>query len=180
MSSTRTPSKLSTELGMAPRWEELLAEMRAAHEHGVPGVGARAIATVERTLARVERRERENPVGGAHAPAAVCSFKTKKYRLIRTSMVDLGPLRRVIPWRLSLLVRRVPFLMLAYPLLASPAPYRIAVTVTVTAQHRCNEGSGPSLAVIDDPTVSLVAREFGKVSLAVRRKAGEDDVIHVG
>ena len=39
--------------------EELLAEMRKAHEYGVSGIGAREIAEVERKLERVVRRERE-------------------------------------------------------------------------------------------------------------------------
>jgi hypothetical protein len=34
--------------------------MRVAREHGVPGIGAREIAMVERTLARIARRERES------------------------------------------------------------------------------------------------------------------------
>jgi hypothetical protein len=34
--------------------------MRTAREHGVPGIGAREIAAVERTLARVVCGERES------------------------------------------------------------------------------------------------------------------------
>ena len=40
--------------------EALLSEMRIAHKHGVPGIGAREIAEVERKLARVLRRKRES------------------------------------------------------------------------------------------------------------------------
>lgn len=59
MFSTSTPV-FRSRLSIPSKWEELLAEMRVAREHGVPGIGAREIATVERTLARVVRREREN------------------------------------------------------------------------------------------------------------------------
>src|SRR5262245_25277326 len=37
-------------------WEELLTEMRKAGAHGVPGIGAREIADVERKLERGRRR----------------------------------------------------------------------------------------------------------------------------
>ena len=40
-------------------WEELLAEMRRAREYGVPGIGAREIAYIERKLELI-RRDREN------------------------------------------------------------------------------------------------------------------------
>ena len=40
-------------------WEELLAEMRRAREYGVPGIGAREIAYVERKLELI-RSDREN------------------------------------------------------------------------------------------------------------------------
>ena len=57
MFSTSTPV---FRLSMASKWEELLAEMRRAREHGVPGVGVREIAAVERELARAVRRNRES------------------------------------------------------------------------------------------------------------------------
>jgi uncharacterized protein YqgV (UPF0045/DUF77 family) len=41
-------------------WKELLTEMQKAHKHGVPGVGPREIADVERTIERVVRCERES------------------------------------------------------------------------------------------------------------------------
>jgi uncharacterized protein YqgV (UPF0045/DUF77 family) len=41
-------------------WEALLAEMRTAHEYGVPGIGRREIVAVERKLERVVRRRRES------------------------------------------------------------------------------------------------------------------------
>jgi len=63
MFSTSTPV---FRLSMASKWEELLAEMRTAREHGVPGIGAHEIAAVERTLAQVARRERENIQSLAH------------------------------------------------------------------------------------------------------------------
>jgi hypothetical protein len=40
-------------------WEALLTEMRKAREYGVPGIGSREIADVERKLERI-RRKREN------------------------------------------------------------------------------------------------------------------------
>jgi hypothetical protein len=40
-------------------WEALLTEMRKAREYGVPGIGAREIADVERKLEKIRRR-REN------------------------------------------------------------------------------------------------------------------------
>ena len=40
-------------------WEELLAEIRKAHEYGVPGIGSREITDVERKLQSI-RRKREN------------------------------------------------------------------------------------------------------------------------
>ena len=43
MFSTSTPV---FRLSMASKWEELLAEMHEAHEHGVPGIGAGEIAAL--------------------------------------------------------------------------------------------------------------------------------------
>ena len=51
-----TPTKTTIE----SEWEALLTEMRQAREYGVPGIGAREIAEVERKLARVLRRKRES------------------------------------------------------------------------------------------------------------------------
>ena len=38
--------------------EALLSEMRIAHKHGVPGIGAREIADVERKLEMIRENER--------------------------------------------------------------------------------------------------------------------------
>ena len=59
MFSTKESIRLSLQLSMEPKWKELLVAMREAREHGVP-IRAREIAAVERTLARVARREQES------------------------------------------------------------------------------------------------------------------------
>jgi len=51
---------MTIKMNMESQWEELLAEMRRAREHGVAGIGAREIAAAERKLEMVVRRNRES------------------------------------------------------------------------------------------------------------------------